>query len=119
MKSITRTALLLTALFAPALAFAATDATSIAIKLINLINTVLVPLLFAIAFIIFIYGVAKAYIFSNGEPEKVSEGHKLILWGLIAFVVMISVWGLVNVVSNTFNLSGIGAPPFPQTPLTP
>lgn len=80
-----------------------------------LINDVLVPLLFAIAFLVFLYGIANAYIFSHGDSEKVQQGHKIILWGLIAFAVMISVWGLVNVVANTFGLSGDYAPELPTS----
>src|SRR3989344_1401494 len=76
----------------------------IANTILYIINGILVPVLFAIAFIVFLYGIAKAYIFSHGEPEEISKGHKLILWGIIAFVVMISLWGLVNVVANTFGL---------------
>lgn len=88
---------------------------NVANTILYIINGVLVPVLFAIAFIVFLYGIARAYIFSYGEPEKVSEGHKLILWGLVAFVVMISVWGLVNVVANTFGLAGSYAPPTPSS----
>jgi hypothetical protein len=79
---------------------------SIGAMIIGLINTVLVPVLLAIAFIVFIYGVASKYIFSHGDEGKVSEGHKLILWGLIGFFVIISVWGLVNIVVDTFGLAG-------------
>ena len=88
----------------------------IAITIINVINGVLVPLLFAVSFIVFLYGIARAYIFSVGDPEKVKEGHKIILWGLIAFAVMISLWGLVNVVANTFGLQGSYAPSQPYSP---
>lgn len=77
----------------------------IAITIINIINGALVPLLFAVSFIMFLYGVAKAYILSPGDEEAVKSGHKIILWGLIGFAVMISVWGLVNVVVNTFGLA--------------
>jgi len=83
--------------------------------IIYIINSILVPVLFAIAFIVFLYGIARAYIFSYGDPAKRAEGHKLLLWGLIAFAVMISVWGLVNVVANTFGLSGYYAPPLPTS----
>ncbi len=86
----------------------------IAGRLIWIINAVLVPLLFAVAFIVFIYGVTKKYILSGGDADAVSEGHKLILWGIIAFVVMISLWGIVRVVSNTFLLGG-GPAPFTPT----
>jgi len=87
--------------------------------IIDTINLVLVPLLFAIAFITFLYGVAKTYIFSYGDEEAVKQGHKLILWGLIGFVVMVSLWGFVNVVGETFGLYGEPVPDFPQTPTTP
>ena len=80
-----------------------------------LINGIAIPVLFAIAFIVFIYGIAKAYIFSYGDKGAVEQGHKLVLWGIIAFAVMISVWGLVNVVASTFGLSGYYAPILPNS----
>lgn len=82
---------------------------------LRLINGVLVPVLFAVAFIVFLYGIANAYIFSHGDPDRVAEGHKLVLWGLIAFAIMISMWGLVNVVANTFGLTGYYAPTMPTS----
>lgn len=86
-------------------------------SVIGVINGILVPVLFAICFIIFLYGVAKAYIFSGGEER--AEGHRLILWGLIGFAVMLSVWGLVNIVTNTFGLDRTGAPPGSELPQGP
>jgi hypothetical protein len=78
---------------------------SIASQFINIINGVLVPLLFAIAFIVFLYGIFKKYIWSRGNKEDYDQGHMLILWGLVGFFVMVSVWGLVNVVVDTFGLN--------------
>ena len=78
-----------------------------------IINQVLVPVIFAISFITFIWGVAKAYIISEGEERE--KGHTLILWGIIGFAVMVSLWGLVNVAVNTFGLSGYSAPPTPTS----
>lgn len=122
MKSIIRTASLLAASFAPALASAALyvvndsrDISSVADTILYIINGILVPVLFALAFIVFLYGVAKTYIFSVGDESGVKEGHQLILWGIVGFVVMISLWGLVNVVANTFGLGGSSAPPFPSS----
>ncbi len=83
--------------------------------ILYIINYVLVPVLFALSFVVFLYGVARTYIFSHGETEEISKGHKLILYGLIGFVVMVSLWGLVNVVANTFGLQGAGAPPTPTS----
>ena len=124
MKSIIRTTALTVTLLAPAFAQAslsgsltftfgsgcASGICTIASNFVSLINNILVPLLFAVSFIVFLYGIAKAYIFSHGEPDAVKEGHKLLLWGLIGFVVMISIWGLVNVIASSFGLDGFYAP---------
>src|SRR3989344_5554904 len=92
-----------------------TSICAVAQNLIYIINGILVPVIFAVAFIVFLYGIARAYIFSGGDPEKVKEGHRLLMWGLIAFVVMISIWVLVNVIANTFGLAGAFAPPTPSS----
>lgn len=84
-------------------------------QIIYLINAVAVPVLFAVAFIVFLYGIAQAYIFSRGDSAKVAQGHWAILWGLIGFAVMISLWGLVNVVVNTFGVGGYPAYPPPTS----
>lgn len=88
---------------------------SVAQTILYIINAIFVPVLFAIAFIVFLYGVFKKYIWSKGDEAAVEEGHKLILWGIIGFVVMISLWGLVNVVANTFGLNGYYAPQTPSS----
>lgn len=135
MKSVAGTVLVLYAFLMPALASAAwsfsigsnggsfsygssyctSNICAVAGNIIYIINGILVPVIFAVAFLVFLYGVASAYILSNGDPERVKSGHTLILWGIIGFVVMVSLWGLVNVVSNTFGLGGSYAPPTPTS----
>lgn len=129
MKPITRTALVLTALFTPALALAqfswgmtftfglgcGNTICLVGQNILYIINNILVPVLFALSFMVFLYGIALKYIFSSGDSAKVAEGHKLLLWGIIGFVVMISVWGLVNIVANSFGLGGVYAPPTPTS----
>ena len=87
----------------------------VASTVLYLINYVLVPLIFAISFLVFLYGIAKTYIFSRGESGEIAQGHRIILWGLIGFVAMVSVWGMVNVVANTFGLTGVAAPILPTS----
>lgn len=72
--------------------------------IIDLINNVAVPLVFAIAFIVFIWGVFMYFIAGGHDEEKQSQGKSLMLWGLIGFFIMVSVWGLVNILTGTLNL---------------
>ena len=63
--------------------------------IINTINNVLVPVLFAIAFIVFLWGAFKVFILGAQSEETKEQGKNLMLWGLIGFFVMVSIWGLV------------------------
>jgi hypothetical protein len=76
----------------------------------TLVNTVfiggilgpIVPLLIGLGVVVFIYGVL-ILMFSEGG-EKKEDGKKFMLWGIIGIFVMVSVWGLVAVLTSTFNL---------------
>jgi hypothetical protein len=80
-------------------------------SIIDLINTVFVPFLFAVAFIVFLYGVYKHFIWGATDPKARADGTQFVLWGIIGFVAILSVWGLVAIVSNTFGLTAGGTPP--------
>lgn len=70
---------------------------------INILS-LLIPLLFGIALVGFLYGVVK-FILNSGNPSKKEEGRTIMLWGIIGLFVMISVWGLVSILTNTFGIS--------------
>jgi NADH:ubiquinone oxidoreductase subunit 2 (subunit N) len=92
----------LAALALPLISFAAINNISdVGTFIINTINNIIVPVLFAIAFIVFIYGVFKTFILGAGNDEAKEQGKSLMLWGLIGFFVMVSVWGLVNILTGT------------------
>lgn len=75
-----------------------------------------IPVLIAIAVIVVIFNVIK-FIVQAGDPEKRKEGAKGIIVGLIGLTVIISIWGLVNVLVNTFNLDQTTGPTtFPTVP---
>lgn len=73
---------------------------------INITSTILNPLVglfLTAAVVIFFWGMVK-YIYSLGEKEK-TEGRSLMIWGVIALFVMVSVWGLVKAVGLTFGIT--------------
>ena len=80
---------------------------------INIINTVAVPVLFAVAFVVFIFGIFQYFILGKGDEEKQTQGRSLMLYGLIGFFLMVSVWGLVNILVGTFSLNA-NVPNFPK-----
>lgn len=74
-------------------------------SIVNIINNALVPLLLAVAFIVFLFGVYKYFIAGAEKDTEREEGRKFVLYGIIGFVIILSVWGLVAIVRNTLNLT--------------
>lgn len=72
--------------------------------ILSIIDTVIVPLIFAIALLTFVWGVYEYFIAGGADEEKRKQGRNFIMYGLIGFFVMISVWGLVNLLLGTFAL---------------
>ena len=61
----------------------------------------IIPLLFVLSVAGFIYGVVKFFLNPDNEEGK-KQGKSFMLWGLIALFVIVSIWGLVGILSNTF-----------------
>lgn len=70
------------------------------------ISDLLIPLFVVIALFLFIYGVFR-YLASATSDKARKEGSFFMLWGIIALFVILSVWGLVGVLRNTFGVSAI------------
>ena len=92
----------------PEVAYASTNYSytvdSLMAKIFALIVNPLIYLLFAIAFLYFVYGVYE-YIRDTGAGKKdaVSIGSKHMLWGIIGIFIMVSAFALVRVVTNSVN----------------
>ncbi|MEK7201444.1 MAG: hypothetical protein AAB737_02310 [Patescibacteria group bacterium] len=83
--------------------------------IIGLINTVAVPVVFALAFIVFIWGVFQVFIIGANDEAAKEKGRALMLYGLIGFFVMVSVWGLVSILTGSVNLNS-RTPSYPTAP---
>ncbi len=71
------------------------------------INDILVPLLTAVAFIVFLWGVYNYFIKGGDSDKNHEEGKQFVLYGVIGFVIIFSLWGLVNVGVELLNV-GVG-----------
>ncbi len=107
MKTLSR--LLPLSLFVPAFAFAKVgefkDAKDFIDNLTSFMNDALIPAIFALGFIVFIWGMYKTFILGGSDEEKQGEGKQLMMYAVIGFVVMISLWGIVNLIANGVGLN--------------
>ena len=63
----------------------------------------IIPFLITLATVAFIWGIIQYFLNPDNE-EKRKKGKEFLVWGLIGLFVMISVWGLVGVLSDTFGI---------------
>ncbi len=73
--------------------------------LVGLLNVVVVPVIFALAFLVFVWGVVKYFILNAGDEAKRAEGRAFVLWGLLGMVLLFSVWGFVNLLLSTLGIA--------------
>lgn len=64
-------------------------------RLVPFVDFAVIPLLYTLAFLFFLIGVVR--FFFSGSEEGRKKGKGFMIWGLVALVVLFSVWGMVRV----------------------
>ena len=67
------------------------------------------PVVVALALFAFFWGLAM-YIFNTGSEEGRKKGIQIMIWGIIALFVMVSIWGIIEVLNVTFDIRQGGGP---------
>lgn len=80
------------------------------------INKILVPAIFGLAFLVFIWGVFKTFILGGSDEDKQKEGKQLMMYAIAGFVLMVSIWGIVKLVSDGIGLQQQGIHAIPDLP---
>ncbi len=88
---------------------------SLFIRFKGFIDSILIPLVFTVALLVFLYGMFKYFIAEGGNETSRETGKKLILWSIVGFVLMVSIWGIVNMLAKGL----FGNPTAPTIPGTP
>jgi len=96
-------------LFVPMFASAATVGSVLKV-FSDTINAV-IPIILALAVLYFFWGLAK-YVLNSANEDAKEEGRNIMIWGIIALFVMVSVWGLIALLQDTFDVDS-------QSPIIP
>ena len=78
------------------------SALDILIWLKCIIVVAIIPLIFALAFVVFLWGVFKFMTASDVKAKQ--EGQKVIWWGMLGLFVMVSVWGIIKILGTTLGI---------------
>jgi phosphatidylglycerophosphatase A len=60
-----------------------------------------IPLLGAVAFLVFVLGVAN-FIKSAGNEKGLKDSKNLIIWGVIGIFVLTTIWGIISFLKGEF-----------------
>lgn len=116
MKKISSVKLLLasvTAFVLPFVTFAESDGIRHLLGIAAGVIQALIPIVIGLAVLVFLWGVLQ-YVLRSSDAGK-EEGRTFMLWGIIALFVMVSVWGLVNILRDSLGLN-LTTPTAPEIP---
>ncbi|MFA5095102.1 MAG: pilin [Candidatus Paceibacterota bacterium] len=86
---------------------------SIICKIGNILDTI-IPVLVVLGVVYFVWGVVTYVISSDEEAKK--TGRMRMIYGIIGLVVIVAMWGLVGIVTRTFDLTGSANVSIPTVP---
>lgn len=76
-------------------------------NLISFMNKILVPLIFAVALVSFLWAVVVYFIYGATDENKRSQAKNVAMYAVIGFVLMSAIWGIVNFLATGIS-SGFG-----------
>lgn len=67
---------------------------------LGLINQI-VPIIFGLAFLFIMWKLLDAWVLHPDDSGKREEGKTIIITGVIVLVIMVSIWGILNLLINS------------------
>lgn len=71
-------------------------------KIQNAVLNPIINLLFALATVVFLWGIIQYVIGSQGDTAKLEKGKQVMIWGIIGMAIMASAWGIVKILCQFF-----------------
>ena len=70
----------------------------------KILTDAVIPLLVTVALIVFIVGIIQ-YMAGAADQTQREKGKKFILWGIIGLFVIIAIWGILKILTGTFDVN--------------
>lgn len=70
-------------------------------NILGFINTILIPFILGIGFLVFVWGMFKFFIYGGADDEAKSSGKSLMVYATLGFVLIIIFWGVVNLIAES------------------
>lgn len=74
------------------------------LNILEFTNTILIPFIIAIGFLVFVWGMFQYFIAGGANDEKKESGKSLMIYATLGFVLIIVFWGVVNLLTQSTGL---------------
>ncbi len=81
------------------------DLQTFLIKFVVFLNSAFIPFLLAFAFIMFLWNMTKYFIIEGANEKEHEKAKSFALYSIAAFVVITSIWGIVNLFTGGFGFT--------------
>jgi predicted PurR-regulated permease PerM len=81
-------------------------------NILKFLNDTILPFLIALAFVFFLWNAVRYFIIGGASEESQTKAKTLAVWGVAAFVFILSLWGIVKLIVSGLNFD-------PNQPITP
>ncbi len=71
---------------------------------LDFLTGTIIPFLLVIATLVFVWNVVRYFIIGGANEDSQEKARSLALWGILAFVLIVSLWGIVTLVVNGLGL---------------
>tara|TARA_B100000508_G_scaffold64300_2_gene50429 strand:+ start:3214 stop:3597 length:384 start_codon:yes stop_codon:yes gene_type:complete len=76
------------------------------INILDFANTVLIPFIIGIGFLVFVWGMFQYFIAGGANDEAKEKGKSLMIYATMGFVIIIVFFGVVNLLTQSTGLEG-------------
>lgn len=76
---------------------------------LGFLNSSIIPFILAVAFIVFLWNIVRYFVFSGSDEKEHENARSVALWGIAAFVIILSLWGIVNLFVYGFDLAHVNS----------
>ncbi len=106
-------ALVALAALAPAFAHAQLGNIENIVEAIGNLVSLATPIVVGLALLVFFWGLVK-FIFASADDDKRDDGKRLMIWGIIALFVIVSIAGIINFIQDAVGVDEGGPIEVPE-----
>ena len=88
-------------------------------NILGFTNTVLIPFIIGIGFLVFVWGMFQFFIAGGSNDEAKEKGKSLMIYATLGFVLIIVFWGVINLLTSSTGLQGKNMDNTPVTKTIP